>query len=108
MKDDKLYIDQILDSIRKIELYVKDFDKEKFMADSKTQSAVILQLTLIGEISKKISEETKNKTNLPWKDIAGFRDKAVHNYFDINLDVIWDTTFTDLPPLKTELQKISS
>lgn len=107
MKNDKLYTDQMLDSIRKIELYVKEFDKNKFLADSKTQSAIILQLTLIGEISKKISEGTKLKTDLPWKKIAGFRDRAIHNYFDINLDVVWNTIIMDIPVLKSELQKSS-
>mgnify|MGYP001574169543 FL=1 len=105
MKSDKLYIDQMLDSIRKIELYVKEFDKNKFLTDSKTQSAVILQLTLIGEISKKISERTKLKIDLPWKKIAGFRDRAIHNYFDINLDVVWNTIIMDIPILKSKLQK---
>ena len=95
----------MLDSIRKIELYVKEFDKNKFLTDSKTQSAVILQLTLIGEISKKISERTKLKIDLPWKKIAGFRDRAIHNYFDINLDVVWNTIIMDIPILKSKLQK---
>ena len=104
MKDDKLYLDQIKDSIKKIELYVVGFDKEKFITDSKTQSAIIMQLTLIGEISKKISEETKGKIDLPWRKIAGFRDRAIHNYFDIKVDVVWDTIQTDIPLLKEKLQ----
>ena len=106
MKTDKLYIDQILDSIGKIELYSTGFDKEKFLADSKTQSALIMQLILIGEISKKVSEETKIKTNIPWKKITGFRDRAIHNYFDVNLEVVWETICDDVPQLKEELIKI--
>jgi len=107
MKNDKVYIDQILDSIRKIELFVNGVDKENFLENSLVQSAVIMQLTLIGEVSKKISDDLKKKVALPWKEIAGFRDKAIHNYFDINLDVVWDTIAIDLPPLKEGLQKIS-
>lgn len=107
IKNDKVYTDQILDSIRKIELFVNGIDKENFIENSLVQSAVIMQLTLIGEVSKKVSEDTKKKVSLPWKEIAGFRDKAIHNYFDINLDVVWDTIIIDLPPLKEELQKIS-
>jgi len=61
---------------------------------------------LIGEISKKVSDETKNKYNLPWKQIIGFRDRAIHNYFEINLNVVWDTIFEDIPVLKKELQGI--
>ena len=101
-----MYIDQILDSIRKIELFVVGVDKESFFENSLVQSGVIMQLTLIGEVSKKISEDTKKKIHLPWKEIAGFRDKAIHNYFDINLDVVWDTIAIDLPMLKEGLTGI--
>ena len=107
MKNDKVYIDQMLDSIRKIELFVSGIDKANFFENSLVQSAVIMQLTLIGEVSKKVSSDTKEKINLPWKEIAGFRDKAIHNYFDINLEVVWDTIIIDLPPLKEGLQKFS-
>ncbi len=107
MKNDQVYIDQILDSIAKIELFIKDVNKENFLTNSLVQSGVIMQLTLIGEVSKRISDDLKKKIDLPWKDIAGFRDKAIHNYFDINLDIVWDTIATDLPQLKEMLQKIS-
>ena len=107
MKSNKVYTDQILDSIRKIESFVGGIDRENFFENSLVQSAVIMQLTLIGEVSKKISDDVKEKINLPWKEIAGFRDKAIHNYFDINLDVVWNTVIIDLPPLKEGLQKIS-
>ncbi len=107
MKNDKVYTDQMLDSIRKIELFVNGIDKEHFLENQLVQSAVIMQLTLIGEVSKKISDDVKKGANLPWKEIAGFRDKAIHNYFDINLDVVWDTIIIDLPPLKEGLQKIT-
>lgn len=103
MKDDDLFITQILDSVRKIESYVTGFDKEKFLMDEKTQSALVMQLTLIGEIAKKISDDAKSKTNLPWKDIMGFRDRAIHNYFDIDLNVVWKTTEDDIPELKKKL-----
>ncbi len=106
MKNEKVYIDQILDSIRKIELFVKGIDKENFSTNSLVQSGVIMQLTLIGEVSKKISDGLKVKINLPWKEMSGFRDKAVHDYFDINLDVVWNTIIIDLPLLKRELQKM--
>lgn len=103
MKEDKTNIDFILDSVRKIETYIAGYDKSKFVADEKTQSAILMQLTLIGELSKKISDDVKNKVDLPWKNIAGFRDRAVHNYFDIKVDVVWDTTQYDIPELKQKL-----
>ena len=104
MKSDEVYIKQILESAEKIESFVAGLTKEKFLIDAKTQSAVILQLTLIGEVSKKISDKTKTTIDLPWKDIAGFRDQAIHNYFEIDLDVVWDTVATDIPLLKKQLQ----
>lgn len=107
MKDDKVYIQQILDAVRKIESFTAGTDRPTLGADEKTQSAVIMQLMLIGEISKKISTKTKISIDLPWKDIAGFRDKAVHDYFEMDLDVVWNTIIADIPVLKSKLQKYS-
>ncbi|MEK7535790.1 MAG: DUF86 domain-containing protein [Patescibacteria group bacterium] len=105
MKDDSVYIKQVLESIGKIDSFVSGLDREKFNKDAKTQSAVIMQLTLIGEISKKISEDTKRQIDLPWRNIAGFRDVAIHNYFEIDLDVVWTTITQDLLILKERLVK---
>ena len=107
MKDDKVYVRQMLDAVRKIELFTADISCVGFSTDEKTQSAVIMQLMLIGEISKKISTKTKGLIDLPWKDIAGFRDKAVHDYFEIDLGVVWNTIIDDVPILKSKLQKYS-
>ena len=105
MKDNKVYINQIIDSVSKIELFVTGMTTDQFKKDMKTQSAVILQLALIGETSKKIDPDTKASIDLPWKNIAGFRDKAIHNYFELDLDLVWGTIKNDLPTLKKELQK---
>lgn len=105
MKDDKVYIGQTIDSIAKIEKFVGTMSKEQFLADQKTQSAVIMQLMLIGELAKKISSDIKDKVELPWKEITGFRDKAIHDYFGMDLDVIWNTIISDVPVLKEALMK---
>lgn len=106
MKSDKVYLEQMLDSIQKIFSFTAALSKGDFMSDQKTQSATILQLMLIGELAKKISEETKSKSSLPWKDIAGFRDRAIHDYFEVDLDIVWDTLQTDLSILKLEIEKL--
>lgn len=106
MKNDKVYVEQMLDAVAKIEVFTVGIDKEMFLIDAKTQSATILQLTIIGELAKKISSETKNKVSLPWKDITGFRDRAIHDYFQIDIDIVWNTIQSDLLLLKTELLKI--
>jgi len=107
MKDDGVYLAQILDSVEKVESFVGDLNKDQFLIDQKTQSSVIMQLALIGELTKKISPETKIKIDLPWKDIAGFRDNAIHNYFEIDLEVVWQTIIDDLPLLKLALSNYS-
>lgn len=104
MKSDSVYIAHILDSIRKLRQFVEGMDRSHFSTDEKTQSAVIMQLALIGELAKKISDNTKSTINLPWKDIAGFRDRAIHDYFEIDLDVVWDTIVSDIDILASALQ----
>ena len=104
MKDDSVYLKQILEAVGKIESFTSSFSKENFITDPKTQSAVIMQLALIGEMAKKVSTQTRTAIDLPWKDIAGFRDRAIHDYFEIDLDVVWETILTDLPVLKNRLQ----
>lgn len=108
MKDENVYIEQILDGISKIELFVFGMTEDAFGNDQKTQSAVIMQLMLIGEISKKISDETKGTIDLPWKDIAGFRDMAIHNYFSMDLSIVWHTIQEDIPVLKERLTQRSN
>jgi len=104
MKDDNVYLHQIIECVSKIEDFVAGFDRQKFYVDPKTQSAVIMQLLLIGETAKKLSAKTKSLIDLPWKDIAGFRDRAIHNYFDIDLDIVWDTIASDLPTLSNKIR----
>lgn len=105
MKNDSVFINQILASIQKIHSFTEGFDKNAFLANQKTQSAVMMQLLLIGELSKKISEETKNRIDLPWKDIAGFRDRGIHDYFEMDLDIVWETIQSDIPVLENAMQK---
>ncbi len=105
MKSDEVYLKRILEAVDKVELFTAKMDKEIFISDAKTQSAVIMQLALIGELSKKISPETKTSINLPWKDIAGFRDRAIHDYFEVDIDVVWNTVLSDIVILKNKITK---
>ena len=105
MKSDRVYLEQILESITKIEQFVSGLDKDQFLKDQKTQSAVIMQLALIGELAKRVSDTTRSLVDVPWKEIAGFRDRAIHDYYQIDLEVAWDTVILDLKPLGEALQK---
>lgn len=103
MKTDEVYLAQMRDAIRKIEGFVAGLDKSAFAKDEMAQSAVILQLMLVGELAKRVSEQTKQEIDLPWKEIAGFRDNAIHEYFSLDLQVVWQTIVEDIPVLKEAL-----
>ena len=94
-----------VDAVGKVRQFVHGLDKEGFLKDRKTQSAVIMKLALIGELAKRVSAETKAAVNVPWKEIAGFRDRAIHDYYQIDLNIAWDTITLDLDPLVDALRK---
>ena len=97
----------ILESILKIEEFLAGFTIEEFIQDSKTQFAVVRALEIIGEASKKILNNIKNQfSDLPWGYMAGMRDKLIHDYFGVDANVVWKTSITDLPPLKTQIKNI--
>jgi hypothetical protein len=105
MKDDRVYLAQILDATEKIREFVAGMDNAAFLQDRKTQSAVILQLALIGEFAKRVSVPVRASIDIPWKEIAGFRDRAIHDYFQIDLQIAWDTIVVDLEPLTKTVQE---
>lgn len=105
VKNFKPYFLDILDSIRKIESFILGMSYEKFENDEKTVYAVIRALEIIGEASKKISQEIQsNYPQIPWRSMAGTRDVLIHDYFGIDKEVIWKTITTDIPPLKLEIE----
>ena len=106
MDKDKAYILHILDEINNIEQFLLDKDFDSFVVDIKTGKAVERSLDIIGEAAKNLSEEFKEKTKeIPWRNVAGLRDKIIHHYFDVDHEVIWEIIQTDLPKLKQALNK---
>lgn len=110
MKRSEVYLRHILDSIEAIESYlkpIKNFEQFLLSENKITRDAVVRQLEIIGEASKSISAETKEKTNLlPWKEISGMRDKLIHEYFEVDYEIVWNTVKDDLPPLKNLIEKL--
>lgn len=103
MKDDGVFIAQIRDAAAMVLAFTEGLSKDDFTRDRKTQSAVIMQLALIGELAKRVSGEQKEQIELPWKDITGFRDRAIHDYYNIDLEVVWQTVVEDVPMLLASL-----
>ena len=107
MRDQKLLLKDILASIEIIEGQVRGAERDKFLDDIPFQDAVIRRLSIIGEASKNVSKELKARhKEINWRDIAGMRDFIVHEYFDLDLDVIWKTIKEDLPSLKKAVNEM--
>ena len=106
-RDVGLFIEDILNSIKNIEDFAKQLDKEKFSKDILRQSAIIRQLEIIGEAVKNIPNSFREKyPKILWKDIAGLRDILSHAYFGVNIDRVWNVLERDLPKFKVEISKI--
>ena len=107
IKNDHVYLEHILESIRKIEDFVNGITKFEFDQSFLLQDAVIRNLEIIGEATKKISKQyTQSHPEIPWQDMAGMRDKLIHDYLDVDLEVVWKTVESDLPLLKELIQNL--
>lgn len=106
-KDDSVYLRHILDAISRIEEYTKGIEYEDFMDDHLIQDGVIRQIEIIGEATKRLSREIRGKhSEIPWKDMAGMRDKLIHDYLGVDIDAVWDTVKRDVPTMKNKLEDI--
>src|SRR3989338_4769319 len=104
----KLYIRDILDSIDKIEGYVKGLTFKKFSQNQMVIDAVVRNFEIIGEASKKLPAKIKSShSEIPWKEMAGMRNKMIHEYFGVDLKIVWKTVKQSLPDLKKLLENIS-
>ncbi|MGB5302581.1 MAG: DUF86 domain-containing protein [Gemmatimonadota bacterium] len=90
--------------------FVEGLAREEFLADKRTQQAVIMSLIIIGEAATKVmdgyNEFTGAHSEIPWRSMRGMRNRIAHGYFDINLDIVWDTVQTALPALLKQLPAV--
>lgn len=104
MKDNRAYLLHIRDAIERIRLYTRA-GKRSFLSDSKTQDAVIRNLEVIGEAAKNISPAFRAKqAAIPWKSMAGMRDKMIHEYFGVDLDIVWAVVHKELPRVLRQIE----
>ena len=103
----KLFIEDIISAIESIESFVEDMSYDDFIVDDKTSSAVIRKFEIIGEATKHIPDWIKDKyPEIPWKYMAGMRDRLIHGYFGIDYKLVWNTIKVDLPNLRIELERV--
>jgi uncharacterized protein with HEPN domain len=104
------YLDHMLEAAQQAHIYLEGLDKADFLEDKRTQQAVILNLVILGEaVTKLINQDepfVDHYPDVPWRSMKGMRNRLAHGYFDINLDVVWDTVQTALPRLLAQLPAI--
>lgn len=106
MKDDRIYLEHIRDALADIATYTST-GRDTFFTERMRQDATLRKLEVIGQAVKNLSEETKSrKPSVPWKQIAGMRDKVIHDYFGVNLEIVWVVIEKDLPKLERAIQAL--
>ena len=101
------YIQDILEAINNAIQFVNDMTYDEFVQDKKTVYAVVRAIEIIGEAVKNIPKDFRNKyTDIPWRDMAGMRNKLIHEYFGVKIERVWETVKRDIPNLKPLFEKI--
>ena len=100
-------IQDILDAIDEIELFVAGLTREQFLADAKTLKAVVANLTIIGEAARHVPDNLiMGSPDVPWPLMRGMRHRIVHDYFHVDAQIVWETAQNDLAPLREPLQRL--
>ena len=104
---DELRVRHVLDAIKEIESYLQNVSLNEFLFNSEKRFATIKQIEIIGESCTRISSPIKEKyPEVEWKNIVGFRNISIHEYFGVNFQIVWQIAQNDLPVLKQQVLKI--
>ena len=106
-RDPRVYLEDVLESIRRIKTYVSGINQESLGADELRLDAVVRNLEVIGEAVKQLPEEiTQQQPDVEWRKIAGLRDILIHHYFGIDVGIIWDVVQNKLPDFERQIRTI--
>ncbi len=102
-----LLIEDILERIQRIGRYTRDLDHDAFVQDEKTVDAVVRSLSVIGEAARRVPQEFADRhPGILWRQIVGLRNRIVHDYFNVDLDLVWQIVRDELPRLESELARL--
>ena len=97
----------IVEHIERIERFLAGLDRTAFLRDEKTCDSVVRNLEVIGEAANRLRQEFRDRhPQIPWRRIVGLRNRIVHEYFDVDLELVWEIIHAELPALKMQLQAI--
>ena len=107
IKESSVFLKHILNAIIDVEESTKNLCKKEFEENKDVKDATVRRIEIIGEATKNLTSEFRKKyPNIEWRDIAGTRDKMIHHYFGVDLDIVWDIVKKDLPKLKENIKEI--
>ena len=106
-QDNEIFLRHILDCVGKIERYLQNYDYEKFKQDEEKIDAVVRNVEIIGEAANNLTRDLRSKNpQVEWRKIIATRNRIIHGYTSVDLEIIWNITQNDLEKLKTEVEKI--
>jgi uncharacterized protein with HEPN domain len=107
MKSDAVFLNHILDAINRVEQYLAGVSYDRFLGNALLQDGVVRQMEVIGEAARNVSQDLQNvHPELPWDKMIGMRNMLIHVYFQVDLFIVWDTTQSDLPHLKQQVEQL--
>lgn len=106
-EDDLVRLRHMLDAARDVISFTRDTTRKTLDSDRKLTLSLVKSIEIVGEAASKVSKQAQQQCpKIPWADIVAMRNRLIHTYYDIDLDRVWDTVISDLPPLITELEKL--